>query len=118
MLDAPNQRLLVDLGGGLPNTSGVVSASAVRLSGCRFVRFCVRQASNSGQQAVNLRVTPPDAVPPGSGRSAHLVTGSGERGHRCLEVLAAVRGGDLCPDPCLADWYHWIAKADHVNALI
>src|SRR5215472_19252461 len=51
------------------------------------------------------------------GRSAHLVTGSGERGHCGLEVLPAVRGGDLRPDPCLADGYHRIAEADHVNAL-
>src|SRR5215472_19060413 len=53
-----------------------------------------------------------------SGRSAHLVTGSGECSHRCLEILAGVRGGDLGPDPRLADWYHRIAKADYINALV
>jgi hypothetical protein len=83
-----------------------------------IVRFCARQARGSGPQAVNLRVTRPGAVPLGGGRSAHLVTGSCECGHRGLEVLAAMRGGNLCPDPCLADRYHRITKADHINALI
>src|SRR5215469_5496628 len=47
----------------------------------------------------------------------HLGTDGGERGCCGLEVLAAVRGGYLYPDPRLSGRDHRITEADHVYAL-